>query len=719
MGFYGNITNTSKTTFSFDKIYANRLEMDNACANGDGVFLGRYVLVEYGYIFDATDEAWTDERVGMSNITTIYDHPTDRSNLHVISWVENKLVKIKYNSTRYYKYKASIISGKPVWHLMRGTYDTSVKDDDLYEVNYKIDRDVYHRGYDSTVWIKQFINNEEKYIQIAELNTVIPVFNLEPIMPYDPYSPVEITIDTYQPNIYYYFNGSEYVISTDNYVAGRQYYVAHTVADGEGEGNRYEIPYAKINSEDSNNISYNIQVPTNYVLNLDPNNINFNLAGFDPNAHNYSSDSDEIKYIYGSTGYPYYKNPETGMAGNDLEPNTCNDVKSLIINLPGLGNAACRVYDLLYGEERQLNYRIDNVSGALNRLNKKLNSINLEANKLLYTSPEVDNDTGDKIIKSAEIFGDNWINYKVTNDTDNKLTQFKLSHTPIELDNKIIAPNANQTPKFGETIEIPSFTVDDCGHVVSQSETKNITIPIGSYQSADTGNVIIGLAFTPEDGKFIETKDYLGNLKIGTNDYENTDLQLSSASSLTDTINAISNKLASNLSAANKYSDKNLEAANTYTNNEIEKLDYSDEVVSQNFVTAVSEENGKIKVSRAKLVVDDIPSLTHNKISDWATEVTNKLSALKTELITNINTRALQSDLDTHVSSNIHITPEERTAWNAKLDSIPNTYIQTTSTFTVNSDENNKNKNIQQLCEYIDKLAERIKTLEDNSTTTG
>lgn len=719
MGFYGNITNTSKTTFSFDKIYANRLEMDNACANGDGVFLGRYVLVEYGYIFDATDEAWTDERVGMSSITTIYDHPTDRSNLHVIPWVENKLVKIKYNSTRYYKYKASIISGKPVWHLMRGTYDTSVKDDDLYEVNYKIDRDIYHRGYDSTVWIKQFINNEEKYIQIAELNTVIPIFNLEPIMPYDPYSPVEITVDTYQPNIYYYFNGSEYVISTDNYIAGRQYYVAHTVADGEGEGNRYEIPYAKINSEDSNNISYNIQVPTNYVLNLDPNNINFNLAGFDPNTHNYSSEADEIKYIYGSTGYPYYKNPETGMSGNDLEPNTCHDVKSLIINLPGLGNAACRVYDLLYGEERQLNYRIDNVSGALNRLNKKLNSINLEANKLLYTSPEVDNDTGDKIIKSAEILGDSWINYKAIPNVDNKLTQFKLFHTSIELDNKTIAPNANQTPKFGETIEIPSFTIDDCGHVISQSETKNITIPIGSYQSADTGNVIIGLTFTPKDGKFVETKDYLGNLKIGTNNYENTDLQLNSASSLTDTINAISNKLASNLNIANKYSDKNLEAANTYTNNEIEKLDYSDEVVSQNFVTAVSEENGKIKVSRAKLVVDDIPSLTHNKISDWDTEVTNKLSALKTELTTNINTRALQSDLDTHASSNIHITPEERTVWNAKLDSIPNTYIQTTSTFIVNSDKNNENKNIQQLCEYIDELVERIKKLESNSTTSG
>jgi hypothetical protein len=46
MGFYGNVTNTSKTTFSFDRRYANRYLMDNSCAT-DGVFIGRYVLVEY------------------------------------------------------------------------------------------------------------------------------------------------------------------------------------------------------------------------------------------------------------------------------------------------------------------------------------------------------------------------------------------------------------------------------------------------------------------------------------------------------------------------------------------------------------------------------------------------------------------------------------------------------------------------------------------------
>lgn len=47
MGFYGNISNTVKTTFQFDKIYSNHTEMDEQCALGDGVFPGRFVLIDY------------------------------------------------------------------------------------------------------------------------------------------------------------------------------------------------------------------------------------------------------------------------------------------------------------------------------------------------------------------------------------------------------------------------------------------------------------------------------------------------------------------------------------------------------------------------------------------------------------------------------------------------------------------------------------------------
>jgi hypothetical protein len=46
MSFYGNITNTTKTGFSFDKTYSNRKEMDDN-AKKDGVYIGRFVLVDY------------------------------------------------------------------------------------------------------------------------------------------------------------------------------------------------------------------------------------------------------------------------------------------------------------------------------------------------------------------------------------------------------------------------------------------------------------------------------------------------------------------------------------------------------------------------------------------------------------------------------------------------------------------------------------------------
>ena len=46
MGFYGNITNTSRTQFQFDRTYPNRYAMD-LNASLDGIYVGRYVLIEY------------------------------------------------------------------------------------------------------------------------------------------------------------------------------------------------------------------------------------------------------------------------------------------------------------------------------------------------------------------------------------------------------------------------------------------------------------------------------------------------------------------------------------------------------------------------------------------------------------------------------------------------------------------------------------------------
>lgn len=46
MSFYGNIKNTARTQFYFDRIYPNRQAMDKN-AGDDGIFAGRFVLVEY------------------------------------------------------------------------------------------------------------------------------------------------------------------------------------------------------------------------------------------------------------------------------------------------------------------------------------------------------------------------------------------------------------------------------------------------------------------------------------------------------------------------------------------------------------------------------------------------------------------------------------------------------------------------------------------------
>lgn len=48
MGFYGNMSDVNRSTLQFDKIYPNKKAMDDGCAT-DGVFVGRYVLVDYDY----------------------------------------------------------------------------------------------------------------------------------------------------------------------------------------------------------------------------------------------------------------------------------------------------------------------------------------------------------------------------------------------------------------------------------------------------------------------------------------------------------------------------------------------------------------------------------------------------------------------------------------------------------------------------------------------
>lgn len=48
MAFYGKINSNAKSSFSFDKVYPTR-QMADLYAQQDGIFVGRFILVDYDH----------------------------------------------------------------------------------------------------------------------------------------------------------------------------------------------------------------------------------------------------------------------------------------------------------------------------------------------------------------------------------------------------------------------------------------------------------------------------------------------------------------------------------------------------------------------------------------------------------------------------------------------------------------------------------------------
>jgi hypothetical protein len=104
MGFYGNITNTNKSSLQFDKTYANRAEMDENCDH-DGVFVGRYVLVDYDKrSIDATVAQDVNDSFNVENNPLSY-------------------LDVAQGLTKYYNYDLDTIQKKssliPAWMIIQ------------------------------------------------------------------------------------------------------------------------------------------------------------------------------------------------------------------------------------------------------------------------------------------------------------------------------------------------------------------------------------------------------------------------------------------------------------------------------------------------------------------------------------------------------------------------------------------------------------------------
>ena len=657
MGFYGNITNTSKTTFTFDKIYSNRLQMDNSCTS-DGVFLGRYVLVEYGL-------PATQYLVGYLDNKIMYDDPSDRSDSHIILCENGKLVKVK-RSNQWYLYVGNVTaSGTKEWkYLTRITNDRV--DDEQYNLNYQIDYPVYGRGYDSTVWMKQYINNQETYVQIAELNTVVPNFSIYPLLPQDPYVAVDDSNIIYQPGKYYYYDETDSHYKLDNNdtkTEGRVYYLES------------ELGPAITTDQSSTNLLYKLRVPTNFQLDLDDNNIYYNKEGFNKTKH-FRDDKTENtnNYKLSQSGYRFYYNVEQdNVVGEPIEDGY--DRKSLVVKLPALGNAVCDTYDLLYGQNRNdsaTNFDKTNIKGALNTLNRKMSLDKLDTNKLIYFSTEIDNNINDNYMKSATIKGDNLISVDANIEKNNGV--IKVTHNNLDV-NKASKSYGKDVDfgTFGSSITLPKLFTDRAGHIVKE-ETFSVSIPKGSYINTKEGNVFTSLSFIDTTGALSSEKSYLGTLALGEGYTINNKLNtITKDTTLNDSISKLidnsDSKYNTLLGQSNNSFGKDTiptlyglrQGINTDRDNisnlsdkidvlngtvsmtnsvaysikqAIDKLDKADNKVDKQFVTAVEEKDGLITVSRSALQENDLP-ITFDGTYSSSNKVANmsSLNTLKTSLL--------------------------------------------------------------------------------------
>ena len=657
MGFYGNITNTSKTTFTFDKIYSNRLQMDNSCTS-DGIFLGRYVLVEYGL-------PATQYLVGYLDNKIMYDDPSDRSDSHIILCENGKLVKVK-RSNQWYLYVGNVTaSGTKEWkYLTRITNDRV--DDEQYNLNYQIDYPVYGRGYDSTVWIKQYINNQETYVQIAELNTVVPNFSIYPLLPQDPYVAIDNASIVYQPGKYYYYDETDSHYKLDNNdtkTEGRVYYLES------------ELGPAITTDQSSTNLLYKLRVPTNFQLDLDDNNIYYNKEGFSKTKRSYDNTTkNSINYKLSQSGYRFYYNvAQDNVVGEPIEDGY--DRKSLVVKLPALGNAVCDTYDLLYGQNRDdstTNFDKTNIKGALNTLNRKMSLDKLDTNKLIYFSTETDNDINDNYMKSATIEGDNLISVDANIEKNSGVIKITHNNLDVSKASKSYGKDVD-FGTFGSSITLPKLFTDRAGHIVKE-ETFSVSIPKGSYTNTKEGNVFTSLNFTDTTGALSSEKSYLGTLALGKGYIINNKLNtITKDTTLNDSISKLidnsDSKYNTLLGQSNNSFGKDtiptlyglrqginadrdsisnlsdkidvLNGTVSTTNSvaysikqAIDKLDKTDNKVDKQFVTAVEEKDGLITVSRSALQESDLPIAFDGTYSNSNKVATmSSLNTLKTNLL--------------------------------------------------------------------------------------
>lgn len=402
MGFYGNITNQSKTQFQFDRTYPSRYEMDRGTIT-DGVYAGRYILVEYdtpprntspgsgiGYDQYPTIYRKWYEGTGWDGTTPVsewryYNSQDGQKVITESDLLEGQCVNCRTILNTGAIGTSTILlicEGFGAYDKVSGEYVAEFRlitdKEDNYTKNYQLDVQQYGpgRGWDSTVWQKVYTNGVEKYVMIAELNSVVPTFTLTSDAP--TITPIMPHFDKDSTNVYYRMHYQPQwgfrVKSAKNYIGnlsldenGKPNIEGHPYdfsmdnvlypSDGETAWLRYEYDKAE-NKQTPLYFSGETETWLKGVPNakLDAA-IYFNKAGFNKEKITYSSDNaielasgwknkDEIKIeTTGQSGHEY--NRHDGTPGTDVQV----DTQEISVMLPSIGNAIAEVWNIVYGDE--------------------------------------------------------------------------------------------------------------------------------------------------------------------------------------------------------------------------------------------------------------------------------------------------------------------------------------------------------------------------------
>ena len=346
MGFYGNITNTSKTQFQFDRTYSNRATME-ANILTDGIYAGRYILIEYDT--DLSKSLDTFPRVYMQG-GVAYTSP-DFSYVSRVNKKDIGLGDIVFTASDYVAGQPLVPTDCIFWKCTSAldekssdpaTFIQVVGSESNYVMNFNIDTAKYgeSRGYDSTVWQKVYINNIEKYVQIAELNSVVPTFDISADAP--TIHPIQPHFDINSTNVYYKLHWQP----------------QWGMRVKEAKGNN------KTNSED--HTIYPSDEKVGYTIyEYNPNNgtttssqieydaaIYYNKAGFDKSVRTrYTNSGDNIQVApTGISGNTY----NTHSITEGFTNNTQKDIQEFQIILPSLGNTISDIWDIIYGHGQKI-----------------------------------------------------------------------------------------------------------------------------------------------------------------------------------------------------------------------------------------------------------------------------------------------------------------------------------------------------------------------------